>query len=158
MRATRSIWVVATVALATSMIVGVAAVGATEPAAVPSGTVVLYSDGGIGQGFDLQNQEGDEATVSVTRDRLKDADGRPVGRHLCHCMQSDFAWYCSGVIVLVDTALTDAGTILVDGLFKGYNGESLAITGGTGAYAGARGTVKLTIKQGRFARTVKFIP
>ena len=120
--------------------------------------MVLYSDGGIGQGFDLENQEGDEATLSVTRDRLQDADGRPVGRHLCHCMQSDFAWYCSGVIVLLDTALTDAGTILVDGLFKGFNGESLAITGGTGAYAGARGTVSLTVKQGRFARTVKFIP
>lgn len=158
MRTTRSIGVVAVVALATSLIVGVAAAAAKPAAQAPTGNMVLYSDDGIQQSFALQNPDGDEASITVAKDRLKDADGKFVGKHHWQCLGSSFASYCTGAIALVDTASTDAGTIMVGGLFEGFNGETLAITGGTGAYAGARGTVKLSVKDGRFARTVRFMP
>ena len=70
---------------------------------------------------------------------------------------SDLASYCTGAIALSDAARTGAGTIIFAGLFEGFKGESLAVTGGTGSYAGAQGTMVLKVEDGRFVRTVKLV-
>jgi hypothetical protein len=139
------------------MLAGAAAVSAkvTAPA---QDNMILYSAEGTIQEFALHNGDGDEGTVGVARDQLTDGNGNNVGRHHWQCMRSDLSWYCTGVISLKDTAKTDKRTITVAGLFYGFNGESFAITGGTGAYAGASGTVVLFEKNGQLARTVKLIP
>ena len=45
------------------------------------------------------------------------------------------------------------GTVVATGIFRGFSGEQLAVTGGTGAYAGATGTVTLSVEDGKFAAT-----
>ena len=158
MRATRSIALMAVATFTAALVAGVGAVAATGPVTLSQDAIVLYSDEGDGQGFKLRNGSGDRATVSIVKDQLTNANGKAVGEQVWQCLASDLAWYCTGVVALTDAARTGAGDITFAGLFDGFNGESLAITGGTGSYAGARGTIVLKVEQGRLARVVKLIP
>lgn len=156
MQASRSIAKVSLMVLVAMLVVGAGAVAAKAPP--PTNAFVLYSgDDGVVQGFALRNHDKDEASISAAKDQLTDANGTTVGEHNWQCLESSLAWYCTGVIALTSASQQGAGMIMVAGLFEGFNGESLAITGGTGAYAGARGTVVLTFDGARFARTVKLI-
>jgi hypothetical protein len=48
--------------------------------------------------------------------------------------------------------------VVLDGLFNGFNDESVAVTGGTGAYANVRGTATLTVIDDQFAWVLHLIP
>jgi hypothetical protein len=88
-----------------------------------------------------------------------DADGSAVGKIYWDCTNAeDVAWFCDAVIALDDAAASGAGTIVVQGLFDGFNGESLAVTGGTGAYANARGSATLSLKDDAFTWDLDLIP
>jgi hypothetical protein len=148
----------AAVTFAAALLTGVGVVAATGPATLSEDPIVLYSaEGGDGQNFRLRNGDGDRATVSVVKDVLTNGNGKVIGAHHWQCVASDLAWYCTGVIALNNEAPTGQGTITFAGLFKGFNGESLAVTGGTGAYAGAEGTIVLKIQDDQLARVVKLI-
>ena len=145
-------------ALLTATVAGGSAFAASGQATQTQDRIVLYSgDDGAAQRFKLRNRAGDEASIGMATDSLTNAHGKAVGEHLWQCMNSSLAWYCTGVIALTDAARSGAGTITFAGLFEGFNGESLALTGGTGSYAGAEGTVVLSIG-GRFVRIVKLMP
>src|SRR6478736_1877005 len=146
MRATRGIVAVGALALIATLVAGAGAVAARDSAPA----FVLYSENGVVQEFDLKHA-GDQATISVAMDELVDASGKSIGQHHWQCIRSSLTWFCTGVMALNDAAQKGAGTIIVGGLFEGFNGESLAVTGGTGAYAGARGTVVLSVDGNRLA-------
>lgn len=155
MRETRSIVAIAVLALVVALVAGIGVVAAKGTPTPNVDTIVLYSgDDGIVQGFDLQNKDKDEMSISVVKDLLTDLGGGAVGEHDWLCGQSTLAWYCTGAISLGDAAPSGAGTITVAGLFRGFSGELMAVTGGTGAYAGANGTVVLTVEGERFVRTI----
>jgi hypothetical protein len=120
--------------------------------------MLLYNaKGGDAQNYKLRNGDGDRATISMRREVLANGNGSVVGEQHWQCLASDVFWYCTGVIALTDAARTGAGDITFAGLFKGFNGESLAITGGTGAYAATRGTIVLKVDQGEFVRVLKLV-
>ena len=144
-------------ALLAALVAGVGAVAAKGPASLTQDAIALYSGEGAQQGFGLRNRNGDRASIGVVRDQLTNANGKAVGKHHWQCLSSSLASYCTGAIVLSDAAQTGAGTIIFAGIFEGFNGESLAVTGGTGSYAGARGTMVLKVEDGRFVRVVKLI-
>src|SRR4029079_8094758 len=76
----------------------------------------------------------------IGRTRFVDEGGKAVGRGTVTCTQVNPAgtqYTCSGVNHFTGGDLTTAG--IFSPLAKSF---SLAITGGTGAYAGARGTLK----------------
>lgn len=85
-----------------------------------------------------------------------------IGRLYAHCVAvrggRDFTralFHCSGTFALKD------GTIVVNAAFRGNQDDEdvpLAVTGGTGAYNGARGTVTVrNLPRGRMENTVRLI-
>ena len=44
---------------------------------------------------------------------------------------------------------------MVTGIFRGFNGESLAVTGGTGDFVGARGEVTLSVIDAQYTSTIE---
>ena len=100
-----------------------------------------------------------EAEGGQVAEGLEDADGNPAGKVYWDCtMAEKVAWFCDAVLALEDGATTDAGTIVVQGLFDGFNGESFAVTGGTGAYANVRGSATLSAKDEAFTWDLDLIP
>jgi hypothetical protein len=98
-------------------------------------------------------------TLSAFREPVVDLDGVPIGRIRITCLSSArVAWQCTGVASLKAGSHTEQGSITYTGNFAGFNGETLAVTGGTGAYEDARGTVMLSIIDDRFARTFILLP
>lgn len=97
--------------------------------------------------------------ISVYREPLLDADANPVGNVRVECMTArGVAWSCTTIATLHAGPFTQEGTIVYTGLFRGFNGEELAVTGGTGAYQNVRGYAALTIQGDLFVRTLYLIP
>ena len=44
---------------------------------------------------------------------------------------------------------------MVTGIFGGFNGETLAVTGGTGDFASAGGSATLSVTDGGFTSTIE---
>ena len=59
------------------------------------------------------------------------------------------------VYAVKDAGGLGRGTIVATGLFRGFNGESLAVTGGTGDFVGARGEVTLSVVDARYTSTIE---
>ncbi len=86
-----------------------------------------------------------------------------VGRLYAHCVAVrggrtfvQALFHCSGTFALRD------GTIVVNAAFRGNQDDEevpLAVTGGTGAYQGARGSVTVrSLPRGRMENTVHLLP
>ena len=100
-----------------------------------------------------------EAESGQISEGLEDAAGNPAGTVYWDCtMAEKVAWFCDAVLALEDGETTDLGTIVVTGMFDGFNGESLAVTGGTGAYANVRGSATLSVKDEAFTWDLDLIP
>lgn len=138
--------------LLSGMLVGVAfggGGGITQPEVIE--LKVSGSDVGF---FPIKNKEGKRAIIAVTKESLDDADGNAVGTHRWNCA----GWVCNDVIRLKAGPHTDRGTVTVAGNFRGFNGESWAVTGGTGAYVNVRGYMTLTHHGGDLLQTLYLIP
>ena len=159
MQGTRWLSVIAVVVLLLAIAAGVVAAAGKGSGGQPNDPIALYGgDEGSMQNFSLRNTDQDEATISVSTELLADKGGNIVGDQYWQCLNSSIAWHCTSVIILTAAAPTGAGTITLEGLFDGFNGESLAVTGGTGAYASAQGSVVLSVEGDRFLRTVDLTP
>ena len=91
-------------------------------------------------------------TVAKFREPIEDADGNVVGQQFAECIASDGAGeICTLIEVLRDGPYTDPGTVVLTGRSNGR----LAVTGGTGAYANARGDATL---EGGFVLTLELLP
>ena len=132
--------------------------GITEPA-----VIALSSTGSTEAGssnYILRDTEGRRSgEISVFREPLLDADANPVGNVRVECVSARrVAWYCTTIATLHAGPFTQKGTIVFTGLFRGFNGEELAVTGGTGAYQNVRGYATLTVQNDLFVRTLYLIP
>jgi hypothetical protein len=148
-------------------------IGAIVAALLLSGLFVGVSQGAPGpatirlqfgkvlteHGYPLRDSDGNRSgSISYYKIRLRDADGTEIGRNRSSCPSSaDVGTWCTFTLVLDDGPYTDAGTITVTGLFKGFNGEESAVIGGTGAYRGASGYATSAVEDGRFIMTVELI-
>ena len=101
--------------------------------------------------------------MHVFTSRLFDEANRRVGRFYAQCitvrggrtfLQASFQ--CNGTIELRD------GTIAISGAFRGNQRDEdvlTAVTGGTGAYEGARGSIsQRNLPRGRMENTVHLLP
>jgi hypothetical protein len=112
----------------------------------------------------------DVAPKTLNKDRLSPADrftsaiqlrtlsGKPAGSVDLVCTATrpqhfpKVAVPCVGVAKVSDGTLAFAGIVNID-----KNKQTLAVTGGTGAYEGARGTIT-SVGQGNNTDTVKLLP
>jgi hypothetical protein len=152
-------------------------IGALGAALLLSGMLVgvSYAGGGIvePQTIELINGPGEESrdyplldaegkvrgSMSVYREPVLDVDGNDVGTVHVECILAKGINYrCTSIAVLKPGPHTQAGSILFAGVFRGFNGESLAVTGGTGAYENVRGSVTLSVEGDDFVRTLHLIP
>jgi hypothetical protein len=87
----------------------------------------------------------------LIKEGLLDADGNAVGSAVWDCTNAEgVAWPCRVILSLEAGPSTSEGSIVLDGLFEGFSGESLAVTGGSGAYATVRGDATLTAPEAGF--------
>jgi len=92
---------------------------------------------------------------SQLREEALDGDGERVGTIRWNCAEAA-DWHCTVVYGLKGDPGT-RGTLVAMGIFRGFNGESLAVAGGTGAYAGAGGVVTLDASGDDFTHTFDLI-
>jgi hypothetical protein len=153
-------------ALAT-IVLAVGWIGGTSVAAgsnIGEPVVIALSSTGATDGgsrtYILRDADGGRSgNISVFREPLLDEDANHVGNVRVECVTAPgVAWYCTGIATLHAGPFTQEGTIVYTGLFRGFNGEELAVTGGTGAYQNVRGYAALTVKDELFVRTLYLIP
>jgi hypothetical protein len=120
--------------------------------------ITLLSQGGTFFGVHVEDSEGDDAGIDFSRDRVSDVEGNRVGTIRTRCLNGGIVWACTWIVSLRSGAYTEDGTVVLDGLFNGFNDESVAVTGGTGAYANVRGTATLTVIDDQFAWVLHLIP
>lgn len=151
----------ATIAIAVGWLAGTSVAagnGITEPT-----VIALSSTGATDTGskaYILRDTDGRRSgNISVFREPLLDADANHVGNARVECVSArGVAWYCTTIATLHAGPFTQEGTIVYTGLFRGFNGEELAVTGGTGAYQNVRGYATLTVQGGLFVQTLYLIP
>jgi hypothetical protein len=99
----------------------------------------------------------DEATkgfVHQVREAALDDGGARVGTTRWNCI-GGADQHCTVVYALKDAGGLGKGTVVATGIFRGFNGETLAVTGGTGDFVGTGGSVTLTVTDGGFTSTIE---
>ena len=117
--------------------------GATAGAQVTelaSGEVLAERSGGIS---------------SQIREEALDLNGERVGTIRWNCANGT-DWHCTVVYGLKGSPGM-RGSLVAMGIFRGFSGESLAVVGGTGAYAGAGGVVTLETSGDDFTHTFDLV-
>jgi hypothetical protein len=142
-----SIGVLVAALLASGLFVGVS-YGSTEPTTVRLTFGELMTE----HSYPLRDSEGARsAGLAMYRAPIFDEVGTKVGSHRSECVSSaGVGSWCTHFLNLHEGSFTGAGTVVVTGLFKGFNDEQMAIVGGTGAYAGANGYATATVEDGEF--------
>jgi hypothetical protein len=92
---------------------------------------------------------------SQIREEALDVDGARIGTIRWNCADGT-DWHCTVVYGLKGSPDT-RGTVVAMGIFRGFDGESLAVVGGTGAFAGAGGAVTLETSGDAFTHTLDLI-
>ena len=77
--------------------------------------------------------EANKGFVHQIREAALGAGGTRVGTIRWNCDQGS-DWHCTIVYGVKDAGGLGQGTIVATGIFRGFNGESLAVTGGTGDF------------------------
>lgn len=96
--------------------------------------------------------EAHKGLIDQLREEMLDENGDRIGTIRWTCSNgSDYV--CTIVYGFRDTASTGSGSIVVTGLFRGFNGERVPVTGGTDAYFGAGGAVTLSVVAQGFGHT-----
>ncbi|WP_205697560.1 dirigent protein [Conexibacter sp. SYSU D00693] len=134
-------------AAATAAVVAFAALGASAPAQDPATQTITFTELDRGATFTHVRRPGAARTSNAQGDVLAftnpvaDAGGRRIGRSHTSCVTTTGARRferstitCTAVVTLQDGTLTVVGS-----LSPGASRSEGAITGGTGAYTGARG-------------------
>ena len=90
------------------------------------------------------------------REEALDDSGARVGAIRWDCANGA-DWHCT-VVYSLHGSVDERGTIVAAGIFRGFTGESLAVTGGTGAYANVRGSIELTAEPDGYTHSLELIP
>jgi hypothetical protein len=108
----------------------------------------------------LSDQSEGKGTHPINDARIaaEDQDGNLVG-WMRWQGKKGVDWHVTIVFGLQPGTYTERGTVQTAGIFRGFSGESLAVTGGTGAYSNVRGYLKLTAEPGDvFVTTLYLTP
>lgn len=144
----------------TTLVAGLAVVTGTsaQSPAPPSGTIQLVQlerdvkSGLVDNPPRRKESTGDIFTIGGA---IRDADGRPAGRAAAAFTQTERGYaQGSAVFKLADGQIVLAG--MLDDLGRNDTSDNLAIVGGTGAYAGARGTAAVTEGRGETRFELRF--
>ena len=142
-------------------VVGMSPAGSDE-AAGEQVIRLTYGDLVAEESYLLEDGRGEpSAVIDLFKGRLHDVDGNVVGTHRCECINATaagYGWTCTHIFSLRPGPTTERGTVVLIGNFRGFDGEQAAITGGTGAYAGARGYAVATADGEGFHHTIHLIP
>jgi len=98
--------------------------------------------------------EASKGFVGQVREAALDDGGARVGTIRWTCI-SGTDQQCTVVYALKDAGGLGKGTVVATGIFRGFNGETLAVTGGTGDFVGAGGSVTLSVTAGGFTSTIE---
>ena len=134
-----------------ALVLGVAGVVSAQDEA-PSHPMALdlLSAGVIGQE--------DLGGVTILKEGLRNDADEDVGTAVWRCSNAEgVAWVCTVYLELESGTSTAAGSIVAEGRFEGFVGESFAVTGGTGAWADARGDATLTATDEEFRWHLEFV-
>ncbi len=143
--------VVLSAALAAVLLLGVAVVssGVAQQPGPPTGTLDLvqlnressfkFIDNPPRGGEEQEPSPGDMAIIGAT---LRDTSNRRAGR--LHVVLTRLEGRRKYVDQVNGTFRVEGGYIVVGGILGGGRTDDAAITGGTGRYAGARGTLRVT--------------
>ena len=160
MRRNIGVTVIAAAALLSGSLVG-NAYGSSDEITEPRIIELIHGDVSVAD-YPLRDTQGRRsATINVFRGPLLDTDGNEVGSHRCECINANAAklgWACTHIMILKPGPHTERGTVVITGMFRGFSGESGAVTGGTGAYANARGYSTFTVQDGDFVATLYLTP
>jgi len=132
--------------LASGLLVGVSQGGTTRIAAPL--TVELVSGASL--------KEVTKGIQHQLREEALDDSGTRVGTIRWDCANGA-DWHCT-VVYSLRGSVDERGTVVAAGIFRGFTGESLAVTGGTGAYANVRGSIELSVGSDGFTHTLELIP
>jgi hypothetical protein len=98
--------------------------------------------------------EASKGFVHQVREAALDDGGARVGTIRWSCI-AGADQHCTVVYALKDAGGLGKGTVVVTGIFGGFNGETLAVTGGTGDFVGAGGSATLSVTDGGFTSTIE---
>ena len=101
-------------------------------------------------------KEASQGILTQFREAALGKDGARVGTIRWSCANGA-DWHCTLVYGLRGSA-SERGSVVATGIFRGFTGESLAVTGGTGVFANVRGVVVLTVVDEEFVHTLDLIP
>jgi len=98
--------------------------------------------------YSLRDTDGERnGQITSAKQGLFDVDGNKVGTHHATCVQSSGQRatqnLCTFVHTLKDGPHTQQGTIMATGILAFDGNDVFAVTGGTGAYEGVRGSIVL---------------
>src|SRR5690242_10072757 len=119
----------------------VLALAAFRPSKLSTGTITVVEHADSDTVTDTGEKGDTVGDVLTFANKVYDQDNKEiVGNDSGYCMRTivGMLWECNWTI-----ALKDGGTIVVEGPFYDTKDSVLAITGGTGDYADARGSMKL---------------
>ena len=133
--------------LVSGLLVGVSQGRGVDSPRRGGATIQLFTTGDV-------LDEASKGFVHQVRDAALDDGGTRVGTIRWTC-NSAIHQLCTVVYSVSDAGGLGKGTIVATGLFRGFNGESLAVSGGTGDFVGARGEVTLSVIDARFASTIE---
>lgn len=147
------------VLLLSGLLVG-AAHGGSGGVRQPQPIELTYGDLLAESNYPLRDDHGNRtAVMSLFRGELLDQDGDAIGIHRCDCINADrIGWTCTHILRLRSGPYTGHGQVVITGMFRGFNGEKLAVTGGTGAYANVRGYATSTVDGDDFVTTLYLLP
>jgi hypothetical protein len=155
----RSIGVLAAALLLSGLLVES---GYGGPAPVASSQVIRLINGDVLRESSYSLRDGQDermAVITLYRGDLQDEDGNGVGSHRCDCVSArGIGATCTHILSLRSGPYTEHGQVVITGPFRGFSGERLAITGGTGAYASARGYATSTVDGDAFVTTLYLVP
>jgi hypothetical protein len=120
--------------------------GAANAGAKPSQSRTLT----VVSGDTLQEQS--EGLINQLREQGLNRNGARVGTIRWNCANGA-DWHCTLVY-----SLKGKGSIVATGIFAGFDGEKLAVTGGTGSFADARGQVVLSVQDDQFTHQIRLQP
>lgn len=119
----------------------------------------MISAGAVRVDYPLRDSSGKRSGgISHLKEQLIDVDGDPAGTQVWDCFGSKVTDSCTNIVTLRSGPHAERGTVVITGIFRGFNGEKFAVTGGTGAYGNVRGYATLTVEGGEFVTTLYLTP